>query len=56
MDGETQPLLEDTSSGRRKKNAFCIFVFIIGAIALTASIVISYFLYFKYVIGYTRVL
>jgi len=59
---ETEPLLgdtssggatsgEETSSGRKKKNVFCIFVFIVGVAALTAAIIISYFLYFKYVIG-----
>ena len=59
MEDEIEPLLSpsdrssggDTSTGRRKKNVFCIFVFIIGVAALTAAIVISYFLYFKYVIG-----
>ena len=61
MEDEIEPLLSqgdgssggdtDTSSGRKKKNVFCIIVFIIGVAALTAAIVISYFLYFKYVIG-----
>jgi len=58
MDEDQQPLLgcternfEETSSGRKKKNICCILVFLIGVAALTAAILIAYFLYFKYVIG-----
>ena len=51
MEGETQPLLGEPRSGSKKKNAFCILVFLIGVAFLTAAIILSYFLYFKYVIG-----
>jgi len=61
MEGETEPLLghyndnventQNSQSGSKKKNAFCILVFLIGVTALSAAIIISYFLYFKYVIG-----
>ena len=56
MDEDQQPLLggternfEETSSGRKKKNICCILVFLIGVAALTAAILIAYFL--KYIIG-----
>jgi len=51
MESENQPLLGDSSSGRKKKNLLCILIFLIGVAALSAAIIISYFLYFKYVIG-----
>jgi hypothetical protein len=51
MESENQPLLGDSSSGRKKKTAFCILIFLVGVAALSAAIVTSYFLYFKYVIG-----
>ena len=51
MEIETQPLLGDSSSGRKKKTAFCILIFLVGVAALSAAIITSYFLYFKYVIG-----
>jgi hypothetical protein len=51
MESENQPLLSDSSSGRKKKTAFCILIFLVGVGALSAAIITSYFLYFKYVIG-----
>ena len=51
MEIENQPLLGDSSSGRKKKTAFCIIIFLVGVAALSTAIITSYFLYFKYVIG-----
>ena len=59
MDGENEPLIEQEQDleetpaplGNKKRNVFCIIVFLIGVAALSAALVTSYFLYFKYVIG-----
>jgi len=52
MDEDKEPLLEreDNQSGKKRRNAFCVFCFLIGVLAFIAALVFSYLLFYHKVL------